>query len=82
MFGVDSGEILIIELTYLKSFIKENKTALTNAESFRELLTKQTYPDAKNRFDLIEAFDIDNSWTEFTGDGRYAATEDFLTLIA
>ncbi|RYU93832.1 hypothetical protein [Emticicia agri] len=81
LFGVDSGEILVIEWAYIKEFIAENKTNLTDSESFKEVLARQNYLNEQNRFDLIEAFDIDNSWTEFTGDGRYVVTEDFLTLL-
>ncbi|MBA4849375.1 hypothetical protein [Emticicia sp. BO119] len=79
LFGVDSGEILVIGLDFLKVFLEEYSSKFNDDFYLKDLLDTLNYP--KSKFRLIEAFDIDNTFTEFTGDGRYLVTENFITTI-
>ncbi|GAB3512943.1 hypothetical protein [Emticicia fontis] len=76
LFGVDSGEILVIGLEFLKALLAEYSSKINDEFSLKDLLGTLNSP--KSKFRLIEAFDIDNTFTEFIGDGRYAASQDFI----
>lgn len=79
LFGVDSGEILVIGFDSLKVLLGEYSSTFKDDFYIKDLLDSINY--LKSKFRLIEAFDIDNTFTEFTGDGRYLVTEDFITAI-
>jgi hypothetical protein len=78
LFGVDTGEILVIEFDYLKIFLENFVKKAIDYSSVRDELINNK--DFQRRFHLIEAFDIENDFTDFIGDGRYVASVDLIKV--
>lgn len=77
LFGVDSGEILVIEFDYLKWVLKDFSEKTLDYFLIKDKLFSNEHTQ-QSKFCWIEAFDINNTFTDFIGDGRYAISEDFI----
>lgn len=78
LFGVDTGEILVIEFDFLKFFLENFVKRSIDYSLVRDELID--IKDFQRRFHLIQAFDIENNFTDFIGDGRYVASVDFIKV--
>ncbi len=78
LFGVDSAEILLLDFKHFKDFSTKYSEKKSNNLDLKAELFNQINNQGINYFKLITAFDINNSFTDFVGDGRYAVTEDLI----